>query len=114
MTTIGRSGIAFTLPETSFVLAVNTNWRLSNSVEQQGTIEVRTFVNGSFSIVVDLAAPENDAAIIVGRLKFEPGVVCIDRAPREEVADFARSHDDVDQHVVAAADRRVCTIQRRR
>ncbi len=64
----------------------------------------------AFAIVLDFAAPENGLAFFIGGLQLEPDIEGVHGAAGEEVADLARAHHDVDARVIAAADRRISSI----
>ncbi len=73
---------------------------------------MRSWFDGAFAVVFDLATPEDGLAFIVDGLEFEPDVKCVDGAAREEVADFAGADYYVDEYVVAAADGGVHAAER--
>src|SRR5690349_11217137 len=60
-------------------------------------------LDGTFAIVLDLAAPKNGFAFFVGRLQFEPDIEGINGAAGEKMADLARSNDHVHANIIAAA-----------
>src|SRR5215831_16882414 len=72
------------------------------------------FIDGTFSVVFYLAAPENDAPTLVGRLKLEPDIESVNGATREEVSDLPRAHNDIDTIRLSGPDHRVDAIQRPR
>ena len=72
-------------------------------VDLQRTIKVRAGLDGAFAVVFDLAAPENLLAFFVGGLQFQPNIEGVYGAPRKEVANLARSNDDVHANIIAAA-----------
>src|SRR6185437_14615701 len=86
--------------------------RVAVLVNQQRAIEMRSGINWTVAIVLDAAAPENDASLVIGRLQRKPAVEGVNRSAREEVAKFHRAQYDVNTHGVTGANCRVHTIQR--
>src|SRR6185312_16718068 len=66
------------------------------TVKLIGTVEVRARLDRPLAAVLHATAPEDDAAVGVLALKLQPDVEGVHRAAREEVADGAGAHDDVD------------------
>src|SRR5437899_3048588 len=73
---------------------------------------MRAPVDGALPVVLNLAAPENGFAPIVGGFELEPNVKGINGAAGKEMADTAGSNDYVDANVIAAADRGIRAIDR--
>jgi hypothetical protein len=71
-------------------------------IDLQGLVEMRTRFNRALAVVGRFAAPEDGLPSVVGGLQFQPHVEGVDGSAREEMTDFARSHDNIDQHFVAA------------
>src|SRR2546429_2117202 len=69
------------------------------SVDLQRTIKMRAPVDGALPVVLNLAAPENGFAPIVGGFELEPNVKGINGAAGKEMADTAGSNDYVDANV---------------
>src|SRR5271165_6130223 len=81
-------------------------------VDLQRTIKVRPLLDGAVAVILDHAAPENSLALIVRALQFEPGVVGVYRAAREEVPDFLGAHHHVHAHGIAPPEGGLYTVQR--
>ena len=86
--------------------------RIAVRIHLQGTIEVRSLFDRAFAVVIDLAAPENRLALVVDSFEFEPGIVGINRAAGEEVADALSAYHHVYAHGITAPHRRLDTIER--
>src|SRR5262245_15990881 len=82
-------------------------------INQQRAIKMRAFFYWSSSGVLNLAAPENDAAFIIGGLQFHPAIEGINGTGGEEVTHFAGSHHQIDSNVVPATDGWIDPVQRR-
>src|SRR5262249_14865100 len=65
------------------------NW-ISMGIHLQGTIKMRALLHWAFSTVFHPAAPEHNAAFVVGGFQFQPCIVGVNRASGEEVAHLAR------------------------
>src|SRR5258708_40184175 len=79
--------------------------RISVRIDEQRTVKVCSFFHGTLAVLFDLAAPEERLAIFIDRLQFQPYIEGIDGSTGEEVADLARSNDDIHAHVAAAPHR---------
>src|SRR5208282_2163373 len=75
-------------------------------------IEVRAFFDRALAVIFGHAAPEHRLAFVVDTYQFEPGVVGIDGAAGEEMADALGSHHDIDTDGVAAADGGMHAVKR--
>ena len=81
-------------------------------VNLQRAVEVRSGFDWPFAIVLDHAAPEDDLALVVGGLQFQPGVVGVDSATGEKVADLYCADDHDDSYGDSAAQYWLNTIER--
>ena len=86
--------------------------RIAVGIDLQRAVEVRAFFNRATTVVFDHATPEDGLALVVSTLQFKPGVVGIDGAAREEVADFFRSDHNVNSHRVSTTQGWLNTIER--
>ena len=65
-------------------------------IDEERAIEVGALIDGTAAVVVDAAAPGEEAAFGVAGGELEPDVEAVDGAAGEEVADFAGAHDGID------------------
>src|SRR5207245_1216644 len=86
--------------------------RISVGVHLERTIEVRALFNRTFAFLLNHPTPKDGLTLIICSLQFEPGVIGIDRAAGEEVADFLCTNHHVTPYGIAAAKRWLNTIQR--
>src|ERR1700676_3571624 len=73
---------------------------------------MRALFDRAFAIVLDHAAPENRLSLVVDTFEFEPGIVGIDRAAGEEMADAIGANYNIDADGVAATDGGLHAIER--
>ena len=65
-----------------------------------------------FSVIVDVATPEDGAAFVIDGLQLDPHVERVHGAAGEEMPDVAGAHDSVDAHRLARHHRRLRPIER--
>src|SRR6266581_4257328 len=73
---------------------------------------MRAGLDGAFTVVRYLTAPENGLAFFAGGLQFEPYVESIDGATGEEMADAAGSNDHIDANIIAATHSGIGAVDR--
>src|SRR5271170_2296201 len=83
------------------------------SVELQRTIKMRALFDRAFAAVLDHAAPEYGLTFFIRGFQFEPGVVGVDGAAGEKVADLLGAHHHVHTYGVISPDDWLRAIQRR-
>src|SRR2546425_3931882 len=74
---------------------------------------MRAGFHRTFSIVLNPSAPKDGLPFFMGGLELSQNVKGVNCPAGEEVADLARSHDDIDAHTVAPPNRGIDTSQRR-
>src|SRR6478752_6751926 len=69
--------------------------RVATAIELIRTVIVCSWLDGAAALILHPPTPEDDAAVCILRLQFEPDVERIHSAAREEMSDRARPHHNI-------------------
>src|SRR5690348_883138 len=81
-------------------------------VDLQGTVEVRAGLDRPLTVVLNHATPKQRLAFVVSTLQLHPGVVSVDRAAGEKVAQLLGAHDHIYPHRITTTNYRLYPVQR--